>query len=750
VQLEEEDKIVKHRQIIVAKHAELESCIKSQLEYLTAEFAWAVDIIPSQNEVLDVSPRDGTDAALGIAFLKANQNLKGKSPENMEDVDRIKLKAVVRSFAAERKWLLRTALAAKVMALVEGSTQKKLLNLCYDWLLTFLPHVLAKVNRVSFGLLSAADCAAAIQANPNVPRSRLKLCVPFLGKDVPSKSSEFAQPDVIIGLTILAYRYSGMRYEDFVCLIDALVAEFLEEIGPARERSSSRRHEAWVLAAGGRIRGLSKNNNDETGNDDSHGLEVVQLKFLQKSNKDQMVKLFRLLRREPLAIHYYLSKFIFPMYMLSQKIKLSASGQAIGGDMLVGRRVGFSGTPSDLLPKEMGRCDYATGDDGKILVTILDPKISTYEFLPDDWTVPLILERISTCKSPRYHALIDTGALIIGYSNQEVAAQLLATGLDWCDGVVFLDDNDEKQVLVRSTRRPVPADQCGVPLDRRFAFYDQVHTTGMDIKHVVNATAVITLGKDMVFRDFVQGAYRMRGIGAGQRIHLFIIPEVHNLIQREFQAAVEGSACEESGSNVLESVVAWLVINSMRTEQTQWSMLCVQNISNIYRKNAFARIATSVAEFSDESITDEVSNDRVVSDVSQLPLRKSLKVFEESIDFSLEASVPDRVSFESKLRTMLDSNKEFILTPEQYDIGHQILCEVALFASVSESGNLETEQEREQEQEQEKDISVHKEQEVEVEKFVEREYRFVTFMPHSCCAFELVLMWITWSQHNTT
>lgn len=74
------------------------------------------------------------------------------------------------------------------------------------------------------------------------------------------------------------------------------------------------------------------------------------------------------------------------------------------------------------------------------------------------------------------------------------------------------------KVLVRATGRVVSADQCGVSLDKRFAFYvsflpvscqsysnldrtqDQIHTTGMDIKHVVNATAVITLGKDMVFR----------------------------------------------------------------------------------------------------------------------------------------------------------------------------------------------------------------------------------------------------------
>ena len=46
----------------------------------------------------------------------------------------------------------------------------------------------------------------AIQETPNMPLSRLKLAIPFEGKDVPSRASEFAHPDVIIGLSILAYR----------------------------------------------------------------------------------------------------------------------------------------------------------------------------------------------------------------------------------------------------------------------------------------------------------------------------------------------------------------------------------------------------------------------------------------------------------------------------------------------------------------------------------------------------------------
>jgi hypothetical protein len=328
--------------------------------------------------------------------------------------------------------------------------------------------------------------------------------------------------------------------------------------------------------------------------------EVVQLKFLQKSNKEQMDKLYELIRYEPLVIHHYLQRNIFPQYMRSQRIKISASGQAVGGDMLVGKRVGFSGTPSDLLPQELGRCDYETGDDGMMLTTCLDRSVTSYEFiqvritsnhcayeelltvttectvnlLQDQWTVELLLERIATSENPRYHALIDTGALITGYSNQEVAQELLDRGLEWCEGVVFLDDDDKQQVLVRATGRVVSADQCGVSLERRFAFYDQIHTTGMDIKHVVNATAVITLGKDMVFRDYVQGAYRMRGIGVGQKVHVFVIPEVKELMQRELREALipAGSSPEPEvvQDHVLEDIVAWLVVNSLRSEQTQW------------------------------------------------------------------------------------------------------------------------------------------------------------------------------------
>jgi hypothetical protein len=261
----------------------------------------------------------------------------------------------------------------------------------------------------------------------------------------------------------------------------------------------------------------------------------------------------------------------------------------------------------------------------------------------------------------------------------------------------------------------------------------------------------------------------MRGIGSGQTIHVYVIPEVADLISREIRAAnssdslastaifetmtrlrggetasLASDALQEAEKRnaevekVLEALVAWLVINSMRTEQTQWSMLCVQNASNIYRKNAFRRILSGAEPFctgefkeadrdapSANAPRDEAGGGE--KDVETLPLLPSLKVFDEAIDFSLEAAVPDPIPFADKLRHLLTSHFEFIVSEEQHKIGHQLMTEVNEFTCASESNgddgaNLDTQQEREMEQEQEKEVKARRDQQIEVEKFVEREY----------------------------
>ena len=94
---------------------------------------------------------------------------------------------------------LKRELSVGKLSEVEGPMAKhfKMLNMCHDWLQSFLPHALLKIDRVTFGIMSQADRERALQSDPFMPRSRWKLGIPFVSKDVPSSSSEFAHPYVL-------------------------------------------------------------------------------------------------------------------------------------------------------------------------------------------------------------------------------------------------------------------------------------------------------------------------------------------------------------------------------------------------------------------------------------------------------------------------------------------------------------------------------------------------------------------------
>ena len=188
-----------------------------------------------------------------------------------------------------------------------------------------------------------------------------------------------------------------------------------------------------------------------------------------------------------------------------------------------------------------------------MLATLTNPEVVSHEMMSGDWSVNALLRRIAKSQSPPFHALIDVGALVTGMSNLEVARFLLENGLNGFEGVVFLDRKDRKRVLVRRyveaiilytplhslytritiytpmytrhiciyiiihtpntplntplntlytpyihqhihiTRgwRVLPIEQSGILPRRRFAFYDQVHTTGMDIPHYISARAAL-------------------------------------------------------------------------------------------------------------------------------------------------------------------------------------------------------------------------------------------------------------------
>ena len=367
---------------------------------------------------------------------------------------------------------------------------------------------------------------------------------------------------------------------------------------------------------------------------------------------------------------------------MCQTMKISTSGQALGSSLLFRSRLAFSGTPSDLLPREgdfskqLYPCVFEKGSEGKMLHTLSYDKNVTAWLTEAEWSVESLLLHIAHDDTPehRVDALIDTGALITGKSNLQTAQFLLDHGLSWAAGCVFLDDDDQKMVLLRAGKegeagRVVREAQCGLAWHKRFSFYDNVHTTGMDIKQHPKAVAVLTIGKDMTFRDYAQGAYRMRGLAKGQpqTIQLYIVPEVRGLVLSQVDAQSPSSDAAASGSerastmtrtgrmtgsmtllpnSDVKAIVAWLLLNSIRLESKQMMQLAVQNCDGVYRRLALEKMLASPTQASGAEKAE-----------ATLALTEA---FIEPVDVALPTIVPVSKSFVTKMNEKCAANEAVV------------------------------------------------------------------------------------------
>jgi Ca2+-binding EF-hand superfamily protein len=583
----------------------------------------------------------------------------------------------------------------------------KMANLARDWLNALLPHVLSKINRVTFGLLTLHDVKNLEEwTQSSVPLSRRLLAVPFVGKDIPSRTNEFSHPDVVIGLTIAAYRIEGLRRSDFKIVLKSMLEQFSNEAGSQQKRPSSHKWAYWVRLAGKSVRGearakaqlearrksahqgkysnltvgkvsgfdalLADISNVEL---NQHGSDLLSSSWLSDENEtwplnlvdirdhEQVEELYQLLYLVPEVIETYLDTFVFPETAKHQGMKLSATGQELGGDVLFPVRLGFSGTPADLLPSELGAPKFELGTDAKVLATLSDRTVVTCQDMSSDWTVDNILISIATADPPM-HALIDAGALITGKSNRAVAKFLLENGLPWAEGCVFLDENDAQMILMR--RGPwevIPlARVAAMPYSKRFSFYDQVHTTGMDIKQAAASRAALTLGKDMTLRDYAQGAWRMRGLGNGQSLELIITPEVSKLVASEVSigegrlpqtriAELQAMSDEEAEKMRLRDVLAWLTINTMRAENVQAGLLAEQRAANVWRKHAYRILLERNVTIGTRNCLDET--------------QKCLDVFRERVTFIVQNAIPEKLSASRRLSHLCRQYEHIIMNNEK-------------------------------------------------------------------------------------
>ena len=185
----------------------------------------------------------------------------------------------------------------------------------------------------------------------------------------------------------------------------------------------------------------------------------------------------------------------------------------------------------------------------------------------------------------------------------------------------------------------------------------------------------------------------MRGIGRGQTIRLYLIPEVLNRIEQEL-----APIGQFSGRAQLD-VPAWLLVNSMRAESLQSVQMSLQELQNTWRKHALAtltndcdgggggggggggaeRAATTAEEYDPAQRLNRFRTPAAVTAASTVAaaaagaaaagavpvegtpawLRRCVGLFREPISYSVPACVPVERPFGEKVRQLVEANQAF-------------------------------------------------------------------------------------------
>jgi hypothetical protein len=388
--------------------------------------------------------------------------------------------------------------------------------ICAKWCQSLLPHVISKHHRYHYGLL----CEAESQET-----ERLLKAVPFLGKDLPSPDSEFSNLDVTIGFTVLSYMKQDLRKNDVRRLVVHL-----------KERLLDGKHRIFILQKWGKWT-----------SEIDHKYFSLELLDTEEDLDD----LHEQLKQNQDVKRYYLQWFVLPKTAVYSRKSLSVGAPDFCN--MFSHIIGFSGTPSkDLYPvrwkamKPMPKFnnehetkikEVLTSPDHVPRIAYIDDDAEDMEKFNQDWKVTDLLENIAKCHLPPVSCLVDCGALITGFSNLEVAKYFMNDVKEegFCCkflACIFWDECDCPMAFERRSPAAIPLAACPVPMDKWFVYFDQVHTTGIDIKLPREAVAVVTIGRDTVLRDYVQACWRLRQFGEGQRVQVLLVPEIRRLVTK--------------------------------------------------------------------------------------------------------------------------------------------------------------------------------------------------------------------------
>ncbi|PNH12759.1 hypothetical protein TSOC_000243 [Tetrabaena socialis] len=321
-----------------------------------------------------------------------------------------------------------------------------------------LQQCLQKRHRVDFGVSRR-------------PAARKRMAVPFRAAHTPSERSEYAQPDVALVLSLLAYYGDGLTRPQFRAALDELM-----KMGPNAQRSY---YKEWLE--------LSRAAMSE-----EHLLALDSVIKLDPTNTQQLKLLRRYFSHNQAVVNFWLNFCVFPSETRQFPQRLAELAE-----------------PS------------LRGTNGKMLDVMQAHTlaVSTLEQAAADKPVWQLLLDLAVGQG--LDALLDCGALLAGASNSE-AAQYLLPRLDRArfKGVCFCDESARSWVVCDVYGRQLPRHSSPIAEREAFVIFDDARCRGADLQLRREAVGLLTLGPGLCKDKLMQAAGRLRLLGRGQRLHI--------------------------------------------------------------------------------------------------------------------------------------------------------------------------------------------------------------------------------------
>lgn len=211
------------------------------------------------------------------------------------------------------------------------------------------------------------------------------------------------------------------------------------------------------------------------------------------------------------VIDFFLSSVVFPKAAKEFPHKLSTSGWDLA-EHKTHVTTGFSGTNDNryLLPTSISQADPVKqlSTNALVLTYLLQPENNHY--LPmsgnnnETLTTTGFLELLVR-QEPEIRVLLDVGAQMLEFQNEELAGRWLVMRSD-VEAAVYFNDKDELVVLPQGgTPSPLYSSPFAGRLDKCIVYLDDAHTRGTDLKLPQNYRALVTLGPKVTKDRLLQG-----------------------------------------------------------------------------------------------------------------------------------------------------------------------------------------------------------------------------------------------------